>query len=287
MPVALHPRTLELLDDLPPYEADSYDVQGVLDVLVRELERIDDARDTLVRNFFPQTADEYLTLFEELLRTTVNPEGRTTLQRQQAILAMMRRIAISGSGQDWQTVLTSFIGTNWTYEEHNPADGGSPPAWTVRIDLPFANALLAPTGLSATPAAGGTLPNATYYYRVTAVAEDGETNAGAEVSAASSGSNHRINLAWTAVTGALSYNVYRGTASNAELLIANSLTNSYSDMGAAAGTQPYPTTNRSESYQGAQVKRLIRQITPAHLALDFGDADTGFIFGQSQFGDEF
>jgi len=44
-----------------------------------------------------------------------------------------------------------------------------------------------------------------------------------------------VALAWTAYTGATSYNIYRGTATGAETLLASSATNAYTDSVIATG----------------------------------------------------
>ena len=96
-----------------------------------------------------------------------------------------------------------------------------------------------PTGLSATLASGGTLVSGTeLFYVVTALDGAGdETNASAEVHATPSGGNLTVNLAWTAVPNAVSYNVYRGTMTGGETLLMGAGlpagTNSYSDNGSA------------------------------------------------------
>ena len=67
--------------------------------------------------------------------------------------------------------------------------------------------------------AGGTLPAATYFYKVTALdGIGGETSASNEASVAVA-INHKINLTWNIVPNAISYNVYRATSSGAEGLL--------------------------------------------------------------------
>jgi hypothetical protein len=96
--------------------------------------------------------------------------------------------------------------------------------------------LSAPSTLAAVDGgAGGTLAAGTYFYKVTALdGAGGETTASNEASVAVA-VNHKINLTWTAVTNATGYNVYRGTATNTELLLIGTglptLTNSFTDDG--------------------------------------------------------
>lgn len=103
-----------------------------------------------------------------------------------------------------------------------------------------------PTGVVDTPSAtGGTLAAATYYYKITALNGNGESLPATEVnSGAMSGSTNSNALTWTAVPGATSYRVYRGTATNAENVYYTSTTNSFTDTGAAstAGSPPSSST---------------------------------------------
>lgn len=104
-----------------------------------------------------------------------------------------------------------------------------------------------PTNLAATPSgAGGTIPAGTYYYRVTAVGATGETIASNEVTVTLSGATSSVALAWTALAGATAYRIYRGTALEAEVLLASpgGTGTSYTDTGAAVpGTSVVPTNS--------------------------------------------
>lgn len=113
-----------------------------------------------------------------------------------------------------------------------------------RVSVIDDTAFLAGPAVTAVIAAGGTLAAATYFYKVTALNAYGESTPGAEGSDTSASSNNTSSLTWTAVTGATSYNIYRGTVTNTEnKLIGNSLTNSFSDTGFTGTTATPPTTN--------------------------------------------
>jgi hypothetical protein len=107
------------------------------------------------------------------------------------------------------------------------------------------NYVPAPGTVTATPAAGGTLANATtYFYKVTALNWNGESTPSTEASALTASPNLKINLSWTAVAGADFYNVYRSTTTGAETFLASTTTPSYSDTGAVATTpNPPPVLN--------------------------------------------
>ncbi len=98
-------------------------------------------------------------------------------------------------------------------------------------------ALTTPVGLTVTPT--GAAGAAHYSYRVAAVNANGETLACVSVAitngnATLSASNYNA-LAWTAVVGATSYNIYGRKASSdngiGETRLANVITNSYNDTG--------------------------------------------------------
>lgn len=113
-----------------------------------------------------------------------------------------------------------------------------------RVSVVDSTAFLAGPAVTAVIAAGGTLANAAYFYKVTAVNVYGESTPGAEGTATSASTNQTANLSWTAVTGATSYNVYRGTVTNTEnKLIASVTTNSFSDTGITGTTLTPPAAN--------------------------------------------
>lgn len=115
--------------------------------------------------------------------------------------------------------------------------------------------LSAPTGVTVTPQ--GTTGSTTYGYRVSAVSALGETLASAEVTtttgnATLSGTN-KNHVAWTAVSGAVAYNVYGRTA-GAEQFLSQVTTNSYDDTGADTPSGALPTVNLSGTNAGKQFR---------------------------------
>ncbi|HQU42081.1 MAG TPA: hypothetical protein PK867_04680, partial [Pirellulales bacterium] len=103
---------------------------------------------------------------------------------------------------------------------------------------PLANtaAIPAPTGLTATPSAtSGFLSGPTYYYEVTALTAAGESTASAQVTAAVTGPTGEVALSWNSVAGAIGYNIYRGTTSGGENVLAFAVegggTTTYTDTG--------------------------------------------------------
>ncbi len=98
-----------------------------------------------------------------------------------------------------------------------------------------------PTGVTATRGAGlsaGSYPN---YYRITVLNEVGETAGSAAVNVTTNKSryewdataNEYVDLSWTAVSGAVRYQIYYGTESGGELLLAESTSTTYRDDNSA------------------------------------------------------
>lgn len=286
MPGELHPVTLRRLEDIPPFLADADQIQSTADPLFREMVRVDDALAELRANFWPQLADAYLKIWENLLGLAVESPELSLAQRRNAVLAFLQGIRNQSSGISWEATLTKLIGTAWSYEEHIPGDAGSPPENSVRITIPFTAPIPAPTGLTGTPfTTGGTLSATTRYYVVTAVNAYGETTISNRVAVTTTGSTSRVVLDWPDVTGATGYRVYRATTSGQEKRIVEVSASTYTDTGAANGTIPYPTANQTASPQAYQAEALARDITPAHIDLIFGYG-VGFIVGVSQVGEE-
>jgi hypothetical protein len=106
--------------------------------------------------------------------------------------------------------------------------------------------LVAPPGISVTGSTtGGKLAAGTYYWTVTALTAAGETPKGADVTAILTGTTSSAAITWTAVAGATSYKIYRGTAAGAEGTYFTSATTSFTDIGGAgtAGTFPLIFSN--------------------------------------------
>lgn len=129
-----------------------------------------------------------------------------------------------------------------------------------------------PTGVQA---AGGTLANGLYGYRVTAFdSRFAETQATAQFTITTTGSNGTVNLSWTAATNTAagnqdrtinSYNIYRTAVGGAgtEKLIGNTATLAFSDTGLAGGA----TLTRIFSSQSS--RRMRRILLETYLA-EFG-----------------
>jgi hypothetical protein len=108
-----------------------------------------------------------------------------------------------------------------------------PTAWRAAI-------LQTPTGVSANPGTGGSLPAGTYSYRIVAVLRTAQESMAYSARSAevvtSVGSSGKVVLAWTPVPNAQSYRIYRGTAAGQQDRYFSSTSASFTDAGTATGT---------------------------------------------------
>ncbi len=111
------------------------------------------------------------------------------------------------SASAYTTFLTAIYNALHPVAPEIPVVGGS---LSFRSTV---NNAAAPTIGTAVNGSGGSLANNTYFYKVTALNANGETIGSGEVSAASTGSNHKITVTWTAHPYATGYRLYRSTTS--------------------------------------------------------------------------
>ncbi len=231
----------------------------------------------------PQGADILLAAYEAKYGIPRPPDDASVASRRANILAAASRTAAGASGLAWVDKLTAALGSGMTYIEGTGA--GPPAANTIEIALPYGTSLPAPATLAVGTKTAGGLPNATYYWTVTAVNAYGETTISNRVTTTVSAGNGTVPLTWVAVDGAASYNVYRGTVSGSEKLVGSSAVASWTDTGPAMGTQSAPTVNTTQPPSTAIAQSIARAITPAHIALTY-TYSAGFLVGISRVGDE-
>lgn len=125
--------------------------------------------------------------------------------------------------------------------------------WTLAT-ISFVPSVAAPTGLAATPRAGGSGDKTTYYYVVTAVVDGevpDESLPSASASVESWDNKAGAALTWTAVTGADYYNVYKDSAGSGIFgYIGRASTNAFTDINIAAAKTDTPP-NAANPFDGA------------------------------------
>lgn len=124
-------------DRLPTKLQRSPDHVAVIHSVTKEIERAEEAIEQVRRQLFPHSADLLLGVYEWMLGITVEPEGVSVEDRQQLVLAQLRKLRSSPEGRDWVANVTALVGPGWSYEEHIAGDPGSPPENTILIHLPF------------------------------------------------------------------------------------------------------------------------------------------------------
>ena len=93
--------------------------------------------------------------------------------------------------------------------------------WEIYLDKDISTLAMGAVSLSDNSSGGTILNNTTVFVRVTAIDADGkESPPSVSVSkkVGSSGNAHRVTATWSAVVGAISYNIYTSTKSNQENL---------------------------------------------------------------------
>lgn len=109
---------------------------------------------------------------------------------------------------------------------------------------------------TATTGGTGLAASTTYFYKVTALNDAGQSLGSNERSIATgAGATNSISLSWAAVTGATGYRVYRGTAAGAEsIYYFVGATTTFVDQGSSANVAgTVPTTNTSSTATNANV----------------------------------
>ena len=109
--------------------------------------------------------------------------------------------------------------------------------------------LAAPSGLAASPVAGGgSFAAGTYYWKITGLNAAGETVGSSEVNAVVAANGH-VDLTWSALTGATGYRIYRASSSGGQnvspaLVTQVGQVTAYTDTGTAttAGAVPAAST---------------------------------------------
>lgn len=138
----------------------------------------------------------------------------------------------------------------------------------------FTDGLRAPVNSSfSTASTGGSLSNGTYYYRVSAYNDQGETLASTETSITISGgtSTQTVTVNWSAVTGASGYRVY-GRSTGAELFMQQILagTTTWVDTGSVTPSGSLPTSDTSGGYATVFARQYTTTYSDYSLSVGLG-----------------
>lgn len=131
-------RAMQWLEDVPPVLREDPDLQAIYYCSAKEAERLEARIEDVRAQLNPLTATEAgLAIWEPLIRLAAAPGG-TVETRRTAVVGRIRSLAGDPSGRDWIRRVDAIVGLPWTYEEHIPGDGTTPPAQVLRIFLPWA-----------------------------------------------------------------------------------------------------------------------------------------------------
>lgn len=131
------PAGQRLLDMLPVAFRRDKQLQAIYNAAGPEVELIDGLLSQLQEDVIPFTAERSLSIYEAWLGISVANPAQTDEERKAVILAFLARVGMDGSGLDWERVAALLIGPGFVYRKHIPGDGGTPPANTLAVYLPF------------------------------------------------------------------------------------------------------------------------------------------------------
>lgn len=135
----LTPLGVRMRDSLPVVLRGSHDYLAVIHAYAKELALLEAAIEAVRAQLNPLTANVLLSAWEAELALPVGGGGAPDSTRIAAITARLHKVTGQSEGREWIAAITEIVGAGWTYEEHNPADGGSPPEGVIRVTVPFAS----------------------------------------------------------------------------------------------------------------------------------------------------
>lgn len=152
------------------------------------------------------------------------------------------------------TITTSVSGGTGTIMHTTVTTASGPNDWNTAANWSLGyvpqSALTPNQSITVSAVAGGSLADNTYYYKVTSLNHNGETdNTTQEGAVITSGSDNSVHLSWPANPLAMSFKIYRGTTTNTENKLVATVVNtggtvtSYTDVGAATTNVSPPGSN--------------------------------------------
>lgn len=212
----------DVLEYIPLFQEDAVSVRARMDADANAGLTIEDPRwiDTREGTFYWDVTQvavlEFARLWDSLavevpaVATPLFAWG-TYLERHAEVFGLSRKPAVfAGGSVNFVGTAGAVIPTGSVVSAESEGEDAEPIEFVVTEPGTIGEQLAPPTGLAATPSSsGGTLSSASYFYRVTAFGEFGETTGSEEVSAAVTGPAGSVALDWADVVGADGYRVYR------------------------------------------------------------------------------
>lgn len=124
-----------------------------------------------------------------------------------------------------------------------------------------------------TSTSGGTLAAGTWFYKVTAIDQDGETLPATEVSQVTTGAASSNTLSWAAVAGAIGYKIYRSQVTNTEqflVQVAGGLSTNFVDIGnpTVGGAVPVANTTAGPGTVGYAYPQMLTDAHPFGVSIE-------------------
>jgi len=136
----LTPLGRQILGELPPFVRQDPDHMAVAHAYAKEIERAEEAINTMRMQSVPSEATILLKLWEITVGAEVEPAGISTEDRQKIVTAFLRALAANPTGIHWEVVIRFLAGSGWLYIDHIKGDSGTPEPNEVHVILPFATA---------------------------------------------------------------------------------------------------------------------------------------------------
>lgn len=136
----LTPLGRQILAELPPFLRMDPDHLAVAHAYAKEIERAEEALNTMRLQSVPNEATILLKLWEITVGAQVEPAGIALSDRQRIVTAFLRALAANPTGLHWEVVVAYLTGPGWLYIDHIKEDPGTPEPNEVHVILPFAAA---------------------------------------------------------------------------------------------------------------------------------------------------
>lgn len=115
-------RAQMMLSWLPTFFQTAPEYQAAMQGLGAELDRLEAARQRVIAQSRPETADILLDAWELVLVTSVAPPGVSLDDRRRRVMVQWAKLTHDPSGLGWRANVTLLVGTGWSYEEYVPPD---------------------------------------------------------------------------------------------------------------------------------------------------------------------
>lgn len=137
-PALLTPLGQRMLNRWPPFLRDVPEFVAIAHACAKAIEDAEGKLEQVRRQGSPREADIFLKEWEVVFGAPVEPAGESIEQRQNTVMAYLRRLRGVPYGTTWSEKVQLLVGPGFTVEEHDPNDVLSPAANVVRVTIPFA-----------------------------------------------------------------------------------------------------------------------------------------------------